>query len=479
MSSGRGVTRHGSMNEWLRSKAPGKGGGSRRLGWKDFKKGTGQVVTWMHTKTLPMTAWRHAFPIYVVSEDKNSKEKVKHVYGRQHTCHETEDVLGKMYWRTERGVPDSARDTPPERCGMCKFDEWLWQACWAWINTHDWDDKAKGWVEPKKGKGEGVDPCATLFHFVSEASDDENARIHVGGYCGLFNKDDLPDDLKKAMAAAKIRQSDAWKENCKAKPKSVLCVVDNDKPGDGVVVAEEAKELGEKVKEEILRVLKSVGKDIQRHPYAIQWEYDRAKQMGKQYSATGMMQVQPTPRILKMIRSAEEPDLSAITTPFNQQEMRAWHEQHCKLPKGTVPWDEIFPSKEQEKEWREQDAQEAAEAEEAEDDEADDEDDAERGSEDRDSDTEGDNPADDPDDDADMVACDSCGKAMNIEASECPHCGHKYDVEADAEPEPEKPKLKTRAEVAAEKKAAAAKKAKPKADPEPEGDDDQSSGVPF
>lgn len=468
---GRGVTRHGSFNDWLRSKPPGQGGGGRRLGWKDFKKGTGQVDTWMHTKTLPMTAWRHGFPIYHVVEKDGTK--LKHVYGRQHTCHETEDVLDKMYWRTERGVAESARDTPPERCGMCKFDEWLWQQCWAWINSHDWDDKEKCWVETKKGKGEGIDPCATIFHFVSEASDDENVRIHAGGYCGLFNRDDLPDDLKKAMAYNKIRQSETWKENCKSKAKSVICVVDNDKPGDGVVVAEEAKELGEKVKKEIIRVLKSQEIDIQRKPYCIRWEYDRSKKMGEQYSATGMMMIQPTPRILKMIRSAEEPDLSSITEPFDQQTMRAWHEQHCKLEKGSVPWGEFFPTKEQEKEWREQDKRDEEEAAASEEEH----DDSSTGDHDED---DGRNDDEDSggggDEDGDMVACDNCGKPMNIEASECPHCHHKYDVETEDKPapEPEKPKLKTRAEAAAEKKAAADKKGKDK-----DKSGDQDSGVPF
>jgi hypothetical protein len=512
MSKERGVTKHRSMDDWLRSKPPGKTGGGKFLtGWKDFKAGTGTLDTWLHTQTLPMTVWRHSFPMLIIVKDKKTGADVTHVWGRGQTCHETEDVLDKLYWREERGVPSSERTAPPERCAMCKLAEWCWQESWAWVDSHTWDDEAKEWKETKKGKGRGTDPCDVLFKFVSEADDKENTTIHVGGFCGLFGRDkDMPEDLLKAMAASKIRQREAWKENCMVKAKSVMCVVDNDDPGAGVQISEETKELGEKVKKEILKQLKSNEIDIQKQPYCIRWEYDKSKQMGQQYEATAMMKIKPTPRILALIRSKDKPDTSALEKPFKQQELRGIFERHCKLAKGAVPWNEIFPTKEQEAEWAEGDAANT---------DGDESDDAERGTEDRDSDVEGDNPADDvevDDDGVEQVACDECGKAMAISAAKCPHCGHVYEVEeeeVEEEEPPSKPKMRTRAEVAAEKKAAeeaaatkpAKKKAaaekpplakaktaakKPEPEPEPsdadesvagddDEDDDQDGSIPF
>ena len=490
----RGVTKHSSMKEWLKSKAPGAGGGGGKfLGWKK----DGQVDTFLHTKCLPMAVWRHPFATLVPIEKDG--QKTVHVWTKKYTCHETEDVLESMYFREEKGNPESARKKPPERCGVCKFVEWLWLQCWAWIRTHkfvnDKDGEGKKlatgkWVVRKGMKPEGVDPCARLFRFTSEADDKENTTIHVGGYCGLFGKKDLPDDLQRAMKAAKIRPSEAWKESSVVKPESVLCVVNADKPADGVQISVETKELGEKVKEEITRVWKSQEIDIQKTPYCIRWEYDSEAQMGKMYKATAMMKVKPSPRILKLVRGPA-PDLSALEEPFNQQTMRSVLERHCLLEKGIVPWDSLFPTREQEKKWREED--EAANDEEEEstddvedaddedvDDDADDEDADDEDADDDSDDDDEDDEDDDEDEDDDLVECDGCSKPMKITDKKCPHCGKDYSIE-DEEKEPPKPetkKLKSRAEVLAEKKkkASAGKKDVKKAkEPEPEEDEDDDA----
>ncbi len=480
-------------------------------GWKDTKKGKGQVDTWLHTKCLPLTVWRHPFPMIIVVEDKKTRTKVAHVWSRNQTCHETEDVLGKMYWRETKGDPTSARTAPPERCGMCKFAEWCWQQCWLWLSLHRWaaektedgEETAAGkWVLNKAGKAAkeagkplGLDPCSVLFKFTSEADSSENTTLHVGGFCGLFGRkdEDMPADLSKAMLAHKIRASEAWKENCMVKARSVMCVVDNDAPEKGVQISEETKDIGEKVKEEITKVWEGSEIDIQKRPYCIRWNYDRSKGMSKQYWASAMMKIKPDPRILKAIRG-EAPDLSNIKEPFNQQSMRAIFERHCKVE--GVPWDDLFPSREQEKKWSAEDEAEAKKARrpvaDDDEDEAPEEDDAEE--EDEDSEDEEEDSDDEDEDDEDvetddegeeLVKCDSCGKPHKISAAKCPHCGHKYDVEEEPEDEEEedKPRVRTRAEAkaAAKKKASAKvppnkasakKSAKSKRDEEEEDDSD-------
>jgi len=495
------------MKDWLKSKAPGTGGGGKFLsGWKGGKAGKGEITTWLHTACLPMTVWRHPFPMLIAVEDKNTGTKVLHVWGRNHTCHETEDVLEKTYHRETKGDPSSAREAPPERCGLCKTAEYLWQQCWLWLSLHRWvadkdEDSGKELVSGKwvlnkagkaakeKGKPLGLDPCAVLFKFISEADDDENTTIHVGGFCGLFGRDDLPKDLTKAMTAAKIRVKEAWKEKVMVKPMSVMCVVDNDKPEKGVQISEETKELGEKVKEKITEVWEGSEVDIQRRPYAIRWSYDRSKTMGKQYTATPMMKLKPDARILSAIRS-DAPDLSSVETPFNQQQFRALFERHAKIKE--IPWDELFPSKEQEKKWAEEDAEaEAAATEErpaktkkrrsAEDEEpdADDEDDdseEEDDGDDDDSDEEEDIEEDD--DGEELVACDKCKKPHKLSATKCPHCGHVYEVEEDEEEEeeeePAQPRSRSEAKKTAAKKTAAKKaSASKKKDEEDEEEEEE------
>lgn len=439
-------------------------------GWKGGAAGKGEIDTWLHTKCLPLTVWRHPFPMIVVIEDKQTKAKVAHVWSRNHTCHETESVLETMYWRETKGDPSSPRKSPPERCGLCKSAEYMWQACWRWLATHRWakdkeNPKAGKWVLNAHGKelkaaGQsgpatfGLDPCAVLFKFVSEAEEYENTTIHVGGFCGIFGRDDLPEDLLKAMAQARISPKEAWKETGMVKPRSVMCVVDNDKPERGVQVSEETKDLGEKVKEKITEVLDGSQINIMKRPYCIKWKYDRSKPMGKQYAVTAMLKIKPTPRILEVIRG-DAPDLSDIVTPFNQQQMLAIVEKHSRIE--GIPWATLFPTKEQEKQWAKEDATAAKRAAEIADE------------------YERDDTDDDTDDDGgeeEVVGCDACNKPHPISANKCPHCGHVYDVEDEPddedEEEEEKPApIRPRSQAKGGGKGGGGKPA-----PAPEPDDD-------
>jgi hypothetical protein len=427
-----------------------------------------------------MTVWRHSIPSIVVVE-KKGEEPFAHVWSRPHTCHETPEVLEKMYWREEKGNPRAERTAPVERCGVCKLVEWAWQQCWAWLDTHKWvaakddDGKRRGgkWVEVAKGKGEGLDPCATVFDLTG---DDERERtlVHLGGLCGLFGRKEIPDDLEKALKARGIFVKDAWKEKIVAKPMSVMLIVANDKPENGVVISEETKELGEKMKEKIVEMLDGQDMDIQKRPYCMRWSYDRSAQMGKQYKVTPMLKIKPTSRVLGLIRG-EAPDLDDVTEPFNQQQMRATLERHCKLE--GVPWAELFPSSEQEKKWAAEAAEdaEAADDEPEEDDSADDDEDevAEDGADEKE------DGADFDDDGDELVACVECEKPMKLKLSTCPSCGadqeaNAEDDEAEEEAEEEKPPPRTRAEA---KGAAKTPPRKGAAKAPPRGDDGDPADV--
>lgn len=462
----RGSTEAESLESWLTHKPRGGGSSKFLKGWKE----DGHCDTWMHTARLPLAVWRHPFPMYVMVKDKQTNEEVKHVFGKKFTCHENESVL-EHPWRDKN---TGLREKPPERCGLCKFGEWLWQQCVAWLETHNWDKDAKVWT--KNGKSRGLDPCTLLFDFVSDAKDTENNQLHAGGISNFFGQKDAPDELIAAMKKAKIRGDEAWKENCNVKCEYALCVVNNDDIDAGVVVATETQALGEAIKEEIQRVWKSQKQNIQKAPYCIQWEYFPKEQFSKKYKATALMTIAPNPRVLKLIRG-EAPDLTELKKPFNQLAMRATLETHCLVK--DIPWDDFFPDEKQIAKWNEEDAEEESAKKEV-------DDDADAG----DAAGESDDDADAGDDAATVeeeVACDNpkCKKPMKLSASECPHCGHKYEVEAAAEPEPVKPKLKTRADVAKEKadavKAKTGGKAtapKTKAE-EADDDDDQSAEIPF
>jgi hypothetical protein len=496
---GRGATEFNSLEGWLGHKGRSGGGGKYLSKWKE--KGTCDV--WLHTKRLPLAIWRHQFPTYVVVDDKESKEKVKHVFSKKYVCHEDESVL-EHPWRDK---VTEEREKPPQRCALCKFADYLWMQIVAWVDTHVWDDAKKAWKEKKAGKGKGIDPCALLFEFESEAKASENVSMYAGGFCNYFGKKELPTDVAKAMKVNKILGNEVWKQNCNVKCESVMCVVNNDDVAAGVQIAVEAQALGDAVKKEIQRVWKSNEINIQKQPYVIEWGYDEKESFSKKYAATSKLKVKPSERVLKLIRG-EAPDLTELKKPFNQQQMRLTFEKHCLL--SDVPWDEIFPSKEQEKKWAEEDAaanerdedeDESEESDESSDDEGGD--DAESDDDAEDSDDEDEKPKaktskpakkkdddeESEDSDEEMVACDECGKAMKLSATKCPHCGHKYsedEEEPEEEAEEEKPKLKSRAEMAKEKAAAASKKSAPpkkaskkKEESEDDEDGDQEDGIPF
>lgn len=453
---GRGVTRFKSMSGF-KDHRTGGGGGKFLSKWKE----KGSIDVWFHIKELPLAIWRHQVPTITIVDNKQTRQKDKRVFSKSYVCHEREDVLEGQYFRKD----DGTRKHPPVRCGLCKLVDWAYRQCLAFEEHRKENEEA---IEAKKSKRvKGIRFTTTLFKFVGD-DPEETQTMHIGGLCNIFNRDDLSDAMRKDIADSHIKvggPKGAWRENMFAKCQYAMCVVNNDRPDDGVQIAMEASSLGDKVKDVFNAVLKEDERDIETDPYCVCWEYfEKETNLNKKYNALPKRKVPLTPRIKKLI-TGEAPDLSQLTENFNQQLMRSQLEAACVLPEGVVPWDELFPTKEQEEAWAKEDDAEEEEEEDESDDASDDDDDddaepakAKGKSDDADDDDDDDDDEDESDDE--LVECDNpkCAKPMKMSDAACPHCGQKYDVEKDdaPEPEPEKPKMKTRAELAAEKKAKAA-----------------------
>lgn len=480
----RGAQRFGSTRGFTKHKTGGGGGGKFLPKWKKEK---GSIDVWFHTKELPIAVWRHAIPQLVVKEDRDTKESITHVWTKNLVCHEDTSVLESQYFRDK---DTGERKKPPERCGVCKLIEWAYQQALLFEETRD----------TKKPKG--LSAVTPLFHF--EGDDPaETTTLHIGGICNLFGRDDLSDALKEDMAKAKISPRKEWMQNALAKCNYAMFVVDNDHPDNGVQIAVEAGLLGDKVKEVMETELEKNDIDIQVQPYCMQWEYfDKEKNFQKKYKASVLRKVRATGRVLELIRNSELPELPEdLRVPFNQDAIRASLERKCVLPnhETIIPWDELFPSKEQTIAWAKADALEAERAKKVAEDEAAaeakavkskpaksaDEDDADEDDADEDDDdTDDEDDADDADEEEEKIACDDCKKPMSIDDTECKHCGATYDPKTGGYLSPGKKKddpkpMRTRAEAAKEREAKAAKSAKKKSAPADDDGDDDSDGMPF
>lgn len=367
-----------------------------------WKKNEPPVVdTWNHTQRRPVILWRHGLPKVVVKEGKSGGD-VTMVWGGQYNCHEDEGVLKTQYRRND----DKSRKNPPTTCGLCRLNE----AVYYMIQNGKLD-----WLEP-------------LFSF--EADDPkQNAVLHAGGLGNLFGRDDLSAEALSAMAEKGIYQRDSWKQNAMAKASYVFSVVDNADVGAGVQIAIETGLLGDKVKDVINAARTSLGKedgDPFHNPYAIRWQHCPSEQVfNNKYRAIRMEKIPLTEEIAKLIRG-DAPDLTGVIAPFNQEEMRAYLEQHC-VSSVKLPWDEIFKFQPklhvvpaQQPAMQPRPAPVAAKA----------------------------PPVASVDDE--MVECDddACKAVMRMTDPKCPKCGKVYIEEKVAPPPPPPPAMKKRGQIA-------------------------------
>jgi hypothetical protein len=377
----------------------------------------GQVDVWLHTRVLPIALWQHGWQRVMAREDKQTNRKWLEIWGDGVNCLEPEDVLRKQYRRD----PDSGeRELPPTLCPMCKMIEHVYQEILA---------GRMGFAEP-------------LFRFEAPTADKEKERtLHAGGITNLFNKDDLDEAQKKAMAAQRVYQKDAWQQNAMSKCKYVFCVVDNAEPQAGVQIAVETTLLGDKVRGVIRDQITNLGPEEGNpftHPYAIQWQYKPTeKEFNKKYHALPLTRLALREEIRALIYETAPPDTSRLTAPPNLATLRSVLERHAIGVAKRLPWDEFFGPAEQligaqapdegaasfdpgkltppevgaGEVGRAEDVINAAEQAAL----------AAKAPEPAPASPSPQAAADEE------VSCDKCAKAMLLSQTVCPHCGHDYD----------------------------------------------------
>ena len=400
------------LEEFLTHKTSG-GGSAYLSNWKE----DGKVSVWHHTKcSIATGVWTHRAPHILTFPDRQTGEDVNKTVSAKLVCWEDSATLKEQYKREA----DGTRKTPPERCGQCKFVDWIYMAVL---------EGRLNWMEP-------------IFKF--QGTDDEAATIvraaHI--YNG-FSRDDLSEEQLKEMKKNRIFQKEAWKFNYFPKAGYIFRVCENAHPEKGIQIAQETALLGDKIKGVIGDQRETYGADQGnplKNPYAIRWMFDKdQKEFGKKYSAKAMtegnLKLPLTAEIKRLICDTDPPEINHLIQRFNALTWRLEMEASCLID---VPWDELYgtsaygenyvipgsdfdPAKlEAKKESSRSTFQVKS------------------------------HPIADP-----VYDCDGCGKEMKASDAKCPHCGKEYEVEHEATPPPPTPPRMTRSQAQAAKSAPA------------------------
>lgn len=380
------------LEGFLGHKGSGGGGGSFLKNWhkEDNRdaRGRAQIDVWLHPSAKIVPLWSHNW--FTIGKDKDSGDNVLRTY--RFNSMEKEAILRNANKRDK----DGAREYPPEICPFSKLLEWLYQAV---LNEQI------SWVDE-------------VFSF-DEISGDPFV-LHAGGMVGLFNRQD--DALDKEEIAqlrkARINRKEAWKENCKPRLQYIFRVVQNDRPGDGCMIALESQSLGDAVKSTIgdriddQKPGESWKGDPWKNPYAIRWLYSDNEPFSKKYAARAMLSIEKTEEI-QQVFDAEPPSIDELTKDSNIFELRQSFEAHW-CHEVVPPWDEIFADAEAELEGTEA-AEDPASfdygANVKEDDESDGAEKSEK---------------------VEMVECEVCKNDMPSNVFTCEHCGTEYDPKTEA-----------------------------------------------
>jgi hypothetical protein len=381
-----------SLDEFLGHKT-GSNRGAFLANWK--KRPEHSVNVWLHKSAPFQVLWRHNMSRVVQLRDGGGTD----VWGANWVCWEDEAILKDQFKRDE-----GDRVSPPRRCPICKMLEWIYQEI---------REDRLGWTQE-------------VFHFEGDNTD-HNITYHAGGLVGLFGSKNLSDEQKRDLRKARIFQKDSWKEVAWAKANYLFCVVEHEKPSDGVQVTIEPSLLGDRLKAVIRHALKGKGQekgDPRLHPYAFEFSFHPDEQeFGKKYDCCLLeKEVAPLTEEINKLISSDPPDTDNLTRDFDADAVRMELEEHACIE---IPFDDFFPA-----------ARPKSVV----------------------------NPKEDEGDDADLedgtgekVACDECGKLISLNDKKCPYCGHVYEEDGEPEPPPP-PKAKTRAEAIAERKVPQASK---------------------
>lgn len=352
--------------------------------WRD----DGEAVIWIHTKSKMFKRLVHVIGYVTTEEDEKTKKEKDTIRFLYFTCHEeVSDYLN----RKNSGFPHS--------CPMCRFIDWL--------ENND-----------------------------NIPNDEEVWRAAIG-------------DKKRDKIATKADftgNSDAggdWRMSFKPTLEYVLAVIDDSEVDNGIVVAREKFSLIESTKSAIVNEMDRKGPELgnpELNPYAIKWKFNkRARKSTDYYDAYPYEQATLTDEIQALL---EQPaiDLSVYVKPGDPTLLREIMEEHITVESDDVPFDLLFdnvahveesdrPKKSREKTEKPRKPKEDVEedVEEVEETKL-----CKKPADKRTRRVRQPKPAPEPEpevtDEEDYPdECGNCFRGMPADATECPHCGARYD----------------------------------------------------
>ena len=260
-SSNASMARNLGFDDFMAYDPKGGGGGGFLSGWKnneEGKGGLGMVTVFLHKVMWATAFWLHNWPRLVEVEDKETKDKVMHVWGGRWGCHEREVINKKQNFRDKR---THEREYPPEVCPICRIVDHL--------ATQYLNGKIK--LTQPVFQFDGDDPA-------------ESITLTVGGLFGRYGAKELSVAEIREIKSERIDRSESFKEDMRSKLKFLYLVVDTQHVDKGVQKAFEGEALTNAIKKAVGDTRtrldrKGNGKFANpvEYPYPFEWSYDDSK----------------------------------------------------------------------------------------------------------------------------------------------------------------------------------------------------------
>jgi hypothetical protein len=325
-----------SLDDFLNHRTQEKGAG--RL--KSWKK-DGKLRHFLHTKHPPTAVWAHAWPTIVTLRDRDTNVEIRHVWGRDYTCLESEALLKSQYFRFD----DGTRKVPPCACGQCKLNEWFYQRL-----------------------ARGILPIDTPVFKIDGDVQEENTTIYLGGLLNLLKPEKLSDATKSRLVekGISLNYKHTRRQNLIARANYIVVLCGVDAPADGARITKITAGHGDKIKKAISDEIKK-GLEIAAlkkgarlseaeenaikasldpfgaTPYMFEWTFDPNLDAQNMYGVVAYAGV-PASEAVRAVITGDPVDLSREFADLNPAKLRMKLERACILPKGDQPpWDEFFP----------------------------------------------------------------------------------------------------------------------------------------
>lgn len=272
-----------AWGDFLKEKTFG-GGYNRLRNWKE----DGEIVVWIHTKTLIHKRLFHMVPYVGQREDEDTGKKKTSILYLPFVCHE--DV--NEYLRL-------GKNFEPMHCPLCRF------------------------IEHLKNNGNIADG-----ETVWDSSIGDRKRDRVCTKADFVGDTDGGGD---------------WRLTFKPSIQYILAVIDNDHPGDGISIAAEKFSLGEKIKSAVQKEIDRRGPDEgdpDRNPYAFKFVFNsKSRTPSDYYDAYPLDRIEMTAEIEELL-GQDAQDLSAWISPGDTKILREAMEAHVTV--DDVDFDDLF-----------------------------------------------------------------------------------------------------------------------------------------